>query len=51
MRGCPVIYHGKLGDVGELEEHGQFKFHFDDTSQKPALVKPENLRIAFELPD
>jgi hypothetical protein len=46
-----VICHGKVGDVGALQENTQFEVHFEDTSQKPASVKPENLRIAFELPN
>jgi hypothetical protein len=28
----------------------RIEVHFEDKSQKSALVKPENLRIAFELP-
>jgi hypothetical protein len=51
VRGCPVICHGKLGEVGEFQEHGQFEVHFEDASQKPASANSENLRIAFELPD
>jgi hypothetical protein len=51
MRGCPVICHGKVGEVGELKEDCQFEVHFEDASQKPASAKPENLRIVFELPD
>ena len=36
MRGCPVICHGKVGEVGELKEDSQFEVHFEDASQKPA---------------
>jgi hypothetical protein len=60
--GCPVICHGLISAShlnGELGEVRSFKdtnagirlgVHFDKKGAKPALVKPENLRIAFELP-
>ncbi|KAL3788404.1 hypothetical protein ACHAW5_001016 [Stephanodiscus triporus] len=57
--GCPVICHGlvsashlngKVGDVRASHKNGGLAVHFEDKRQKPALVKPENLRIAFELP-
>jgi hypothetical protein len=60
--GCPVICHGltsashlngKLGDVraNHNDRNGiRLAVHFESKSLKPSLVKPENLRIAFELP-
>jgi len=57
--GCPVICHGlvsashlngKVGDVRAFHNDGRLPVYFEDKSQKPAWVKPENLRIAFELP-
>ena len=59
--GCPVICHGlisashlngKLGDVRTEKLCGneiRLAVHFEDKSLKSALVKPENVRIAFEL--
>lgn len=62
---CPVICHGLInashlnGKLGEARSvfpvkgsSGGFRFvvHFEDTSLKPAAVKPENLRVVFELP-
>ena len=61
--GCPVICHGlqnaphlngKLGEVRSFAKDssgvGRFGVHFEEKGLKPAAVKPENLRIAFELP-
>jgi hypothetical protein len=57
--GCPVICHGlvsashlngKVGETSALQKDGRLAVHFEDKSQEPASVKPENLRIAFELP-
>ena len=59
--GCPVVCHGlvsalhlngKLGEVKKFVNQPagtRLEVHFDDKSQKPVFVKPENLRIAFEL--
>jgi hypothetical protein len=60
--GCPVICHGLvsashlngvLGEVRHLKQDGtglRFGVYFEKKNMKSALVKPENLRIAFELP-
>jgi hypothetical protein len=64
--GCPVICHGlinaphlngKLGEVRSVSipdedssAEVRFGVHFEETGLKPAAVKPENLRIVFELP-
>jgi hypothetical protein len=57
LKGCPVICHGlvkashlngKVGDRG-TRRGDRIEVHFEDKSQKSALVKPENLRIAFDL--
>jgi hypothetical protein len=61
---CPVICHGLVsashlnGELGEVtkfkrDESGrilQMGVHFEKKGVKSALVKPENLLIAFELP-
>ena len=59
--GCPVVCHGlvsalhlngKLGEVKKFVNQPagtRLEVHFDDKSQKPVFVKPENLRIPFEL--
>ena len=60
-QGCPVIAHGlvsashingQVGDVRDLNCTGEVRFvvHFEKKNAKPSLVKPGNLRIAFELP-
>ena len=61
--GCLVIccglvsaFHlnGKLGDVRSFHNTAsglRLAVHFENKSQKSALVRPENLRIAFELPN
>ncbi len=61
--GCPVICHGltsashlngKLGEVRAIrnDRNGiRLAVHFETKSLKPSLVKPENLRIAFDLPN
>jgi hypothetical protein len=60
--GCPVICHGLVsashlnGELGELRHFKQDQtgmrcvVYFENKGAKSALVKPENLRIAFELP-
>ncbi len=59
---CPVICHGLVsashlnGELGEVRALSnnitglRLGVHFEKTNLKPALVKPENLRIFFELP-
>ena len=61
-KGCPVICHGLVsafhlnGELGEVRALSnnitgfQLEVHSEKTNLKPALVKPENLRISFELP-
>jgi hypothetical protein len=61
--GCAVICHGlvsashlngELGEVRDMKRSGtgiRLALHFEKKGVKSALVKPENLRIAFELPD
>jgi hypothetical protein len=59
---CPVICHGlisashlngELGDVRHFKDSNdgiRVGVQFERKGLKSALVKPENLRIAFELP-
>jgi hypothetical protein len=59
-KGIPVVCHGlvnashlngKIGDVRTLDENtDRYGVYFEDKSLDPAAVKPENLRIVFELP-
>jgi hypothetical protein len=61
-KGCPVICHGlvrashlncKVGDVRACHNSisgRQVAMHFADNSLKTVLIKPENVRVAFELP-
>jgi hypothetical protein len=61
-KGCVVICHGlvsashlngELGEVRDVKKSGtgiRLAVHFENKGMKSALVKPENLRIAFELP-
>ena len=60
--GCPVVCHGLKNasrlkatreprSVHEKNSEIRFAVHFEDKSIKPALIKPENLRIVVELPD
>ena len=60
-KGCPVICHGLVsashlnGEVGEVRAFSnnitgfRLGVHFEKTNLKPASVKPENLKISFEL--
>jgi hypothetical protein len=62
--GCPVLCYGlinashlngKLGEIRSMSmdsSSGGFRFwvHFEEKGLKPAAIKPENLRIVFELP-
>jgi hypothetical protein len=62
IAGCLVICHGltsashlngKLGEVRAIHNdiNGiRLAVHFETKSLKPSMVKPKNLRIAFELP-
>ena len=57
----PVICHGLKnaahlnGKVGETRSFdnktGRYEVRFEDKRLKPTLIKPENLLIAFDLPD
>ena len=61
-KGCVVICHGLVsashlnGELGEVryvkqnETEIRLAVHFEKKGAKSALVKPENLRIAFEIP-
>jgi len=61
--GCPVICHGLVsashlnGELGEARTSTNTKtgfrlaVNFEKKSLKSVLIKPENLRIAFELPN
>jgi len=61
-KGCPVMCHGLMGashlngELGEVRAYHnnitgfRLGVHFEKTHLKPAWVKPENLRISFELP-
>jgi hypothetical protein len=59
-KGIPVVCHGlvnashlngKIGDVRTLDEiTDRYGVYFEDKNIDPAAVKPENLRIVFELP-
>ena len=61
-KGCPVMCHGLVGasrlngELGEVRAHHnnitgfRLGVHFEKTNLKPAWVKPEDLRISFELP-
>lgn len=63
-KGCPAICHGlvsashlngELGVVRSIKENAngmRLAVHFDQTNEglRSALVKPENLSVAFELP-
>jgi hypothetical protein len=61
-KGCPVICHGLVssshlnGELGEVRNVKRdvtgirLAVHFEKKGVRSALVKPANLRIAFELP-
>jgi hypothetical protein len=61
-KGCPVICHGLMsashlnGELGEVRALSnnitgiRLGVHFEKTNLKSVSVKPENLRISFELP-
>ncbi len=61
-KGCPLICYGLVsashlnGELGEVRALSnnitgfRLGVHFENTNLKPAWVKPENLRISFELP-
>lgn len=58
--GIPVACHGlknathlngKIGDARRFDTKAKrWSVHFEDKTLKPCLVKPENLRILFDLP-
>lgn len=58
-KGTPVVctglqkakhLNGKIGDRRDFdEETGRYTIHFEDEAMKPVKVKPENLRIVFDL--
>mmetsp|Transcript_19137 Transcript_19137/g.40330 ORF Transcript_19137/g.40330 Transcript_19137/m.40330 type:complete len:235 (-) Transcript_19137:35-739(-) len=59
IEGTPVICHGlknaahlngKLGLIVSHHRNGRYGINFEDKSLKSALVKPNNLRILFDLP-
>jgi hypothetical protein len=62
VEGCAVICHGlvsaphlngELGEVRDVKKNGtgiRLAVHFEKKGVRSALVKPENLIIAFELP-
>jgi len=44
--------NGKIGDVRSYDNgSGRYKVVFEDDSLKPCMVKQDNIRIVFELPD
>ena len=59
--GTPVVCHGlkrathlngKIGDVRAYKRLiDSYEVHFEDKELDPRLVKPDNIRILFELPD
>eukprot|EP00984_Skeletonema_dohrnii_P010662 scaffold4179_cov71-Skeletonema_dohrnii-CCMP3373.AAC.3 len=59
--GTPVMLHGLKkaahlnGEIGDVREYCQSTdrcvVHLEDKGLKPVKVKPENLRIVFDLPD
>ena len=61
IQGSPVIcrglkkaahLNGKVGDTRSFDNKtGCYEVRFEDKGLKPALDKPENLLIAFDLPD
>ena len=57
MLSTPIINPPQSGILGmhniierPIAVNGKVEIHFEDKSQKPASVKADNLRIAFELP-
>jgi hypothetical protein len=63
MKSMPVIcrglvsashLNGEFGEVRDIKQNStgtpRLEVHFEKKGEKSALVKPENLRIAFELP-
>ncbi|KAL7540279.1 hypothetical protein ACHAWF_006636 [Thalassiosira exigua] len=59
MPGTPVVCYGlknakhlndEMGDARILDEPtGRYKVHFEAKSLKPALVRPKNVRIVFDI--
>ena len=63
MKSMPVIcrglvsashLNGEFGEVRDIKQNStgtpRLEVHFEKKGEKSALVRPENLRIAFELP-
>ena len=53
LKNAPHL-NGKIGDIRSAPKQcgdSRFAVHFEDKTLKPALVKPQNLRIVFDLPD
>lgn len=58
-RGTPVVctglqkathLNGKIGDRREIDEDtGRYTIHFEDETLKPVKIKPDNIRIVFDL--
>ena len=49
----PLHLNGELGEVRSYKQDGNGKFQLEvcfEKRGKKAMVKPENLRIAFDLP-
>ena len=56
----PVVCHGlknaqhlngKIGELRSFDDKSlRYEVHFEDPKLKPCLVKPENVKILFELP-
>lgn len=61
MDGTPVVCHGLKsathlnGKIGDLRSRdrltGRYKVHFEDKNLEPRMIKRENIRILFELPE
>ena len=50
LKSCTAL-NGKVGDVrGRDEGTGRFVVHFEGI-EKPKLVKLDNLKLAFDLPE
>jgi hypothetical protein len=52
LKNNAAFLNGKIGDIRSFDEStGRYGVYFEDESIKPKSVKPQNLRILFELPD
>jgi hypothetical protein len=44
--------NGEIGDIRSYDEKtGRYAVHFDDKTIPPKKVKPESVRILFDIPD